>query len=326
MNDAEMNDDPTTLASAYLDGHVTPSERAQVDADPTLVAEVERLRQVRAVLIESDGPPISVRERHLAGALDVWDRLPAAERTGEFHDATPAGGDAAAAAGAATITAPVHLRDRRGRRSGNTKMLAVAAGLVVVLAGGLVVRTITRTTDSGPSLSADAPAAEAPLDLDARAALDEAAADETFGGGGAEPDLFEEERVDAAAESPAVAANNGDTFIGGGEGSADDDLEVLASVEDLAIFASDIRDAAASAAETALPAADAGALDDTAIPPGTAFPLCDLVDTVVGPALWHQGGLFNEEIVVGIDASTGDAIAYRPTDCFVVARTPLPTP
>ena len=61
-----MTDDLITLASAYLDGDTTAAERAQVEADPELLAQVERLRQVRAVLGDTEAAPISVRERHLA--------------------------------------------------------------------------------------------------------------------------------------------------------------------------------------------------------------------------------------------------------------------
>jgi hypothetical protein len=77
-----MNDDLSSLASRYLDGDADADERAQVDVDPELQAEVARLRMVRAVVADLDEPIISVRERHLAAALDAWDRLPPAERTG----------------------------------------------------------------------------------------------------------------------------------------------------------------------------------------------------------------------------------------------------
>ena len=93
-----MSDDQTFLASAYLDGDAAPEERAQVDGDPTALAEVERLRQVRAVLRQTDSALISTRERHLATALEVWDRLP----TSEFSDNdTPVGTQSAAAVGQA---------------------------------------------------------------------------------------------------------------------------------------------------------------------------------------------------------------------------------
>ena len=87
----------TALASAYLDGDTTPEERAQVESSDELLAEVESLRQVRAVLgATTEPPPISIREAHLAAALDVWDRMSDMEQSGEV---TPSAGmDAAAGA------------------------------------------------------------------------------------------------------------------------------------------------------------------------------------------------------------------------------------
>ena len=38
-----MNDDQHILASAYLDGALTDEERAQAEADPEVMAAVERL-------------------------------------------------------------------------------------------------------------------------------------------------------------------------------------------------------------------------------------------------------------------------------------------
>ena len=45
-----MTDDPELLASAYLDGDVTAEERARVEADPALLAQVEAMRSVREAL------------------------------------------------------------------------------------------------------------------------------------------------------------------------------------------------------------------------------------------------------------------------------------
>ena len=114
----------------------TPAERAQVDSDPTALMEVERLRQVRAVLSLTDSASISTRERHLATAFEVWDRMP----TSEFsRDATPAGAESAAAAGQASITSPTSPTVWRQRSSSN-RLLVLAAGLVVVLGGGVAAR------------------------------------------------------------------------------------------------------------------------------------------------------------------------------------------
>ncbi len=150
-----MNDDLTQLASAYLDDDVTADERALVDADPEALAEVDRLRAVRALLGDVATPAISVRETHLAAALDVWERLPQAERTGARRDQTPAGIDAAAVAGAASVTAPTTL-NRRPRPASTRWLTGAAAALVLVLAGGLALQLGTGEDDDSSSSSTDA--------------------------------------------------------------------------------------------------------------------------------------------------------------------------
>ncbi|NND75229.1 MAG: hypothetical protein HKN44_09505 [Ilumatobacter sp.] len=300
-----MNDDLTTLASSYLDGTVTADERAFVEADDELRAEVERLRQVRAVLGDNEPAPISVRERHLAAALDAWDRLPAPDRTGVL-DATPAGADAAAVAGAASVTAPVSLADRRRFRRSN-RMLAIAAGLVLVLGGGLIARSALRTSDSGGS-DASSAAVEEQDEASAQAGLDVLAAEETFG---AEP-----VEAPSATLSVAADASQGDALIGSDEAPPEDDLTVLRSGDDLAVLADlFVRTAAAESADIAQ--------DGELEPP---FDTCGLVDRIVGPALWDSEGLFDTPVVVGIDDELGEAIAYDEETCTVVARSPLLTP
>ena len=130
-----MNDDLTILASAYLDGDVTADERAQVESSDELLAEVDRLRTVRALVSNAslaEPAPISMRERHLSGALDAWERLPENERTGALRDSTPNAADAAAAAGdgqarergehlgagLCSVPGPDQLRRRVHRRDG----------------------------------------------------------------------------------------------------------------------------------------------------------------------------------------------------------------
>jgi hypothetical protein len=315
-----MNDDLTLLASAYLDGDTTPAERVQVDGDPTALMEVERLRQVRAVLSYTDSAPISTRERHLATAFEVWDRMP----TSEFgRDTTPAGAPSAAAAGQASITSPTSVGAWRQRSS--NRLLVLAAGLVVVLGGGIVARGFISSNNSDSSIAIDAPAT-AEQSLSPRAELEVEAADETFSNTG-----------DAAASelsaAGASAALDADTLLGDeSEGSPDEGLEVLNSPEDLAVFANDLNrttllvgdDGVDEAA--AEPAAQSDAPFDASIqaaPGDTPFPLCDLVTRIVGPALWDAPGLSDVPVVVGIDDVTGEAVAYQPDDCKVTARAPL---
>lgn len=302
-----MNDDLTILASAYLDGAATADERARVEADPELLREVERLRRVRAVLGDAEPPAISMRERHLAAALDAWDRIPTPERAGALREATPTG-MTAAAAGAAAVTAPTSLDARRRSRT-SRRILAVAAGLVVVLAGGLVARDALRTTDDDVAESDSAATAE-PVETDAPAELDVAAADEAGDGGGAEQ---------APPVTLVIAEDiaQSDTFLGSDEAPPDDEFTVLTSLEDLAVYADFLvrRAPTEVAQDTDAPAS--GVPD--------AFPLCS-VDRIVGPALWDAEGLFDVVVVVGIDDARGEAVAYEPETCNVVARTPLLNP
>ena len=322
-----MTDDLITLASAYLDGETTPAERARVEAAPGLLAEVERLRQVRAVLGATESAAISTRERHLAGALDTWDRLPSSEKLG---DATPVGDDAAGAAGGASITAPTSLRDRRTRRQPvSTRVLTAAAAVVVLAGAGVVIRGALDTggddiastaeviDEAGDSID-DAASAEletTPLD----------AAAETFEQDGAAAD----EPVIAPVPEPAPGA----IAVQGGpeEPPNNDDLEILSGDAELAEFANrkvisrtSPTDAPAEAAESGV--ATDGAADDTA-PDTTLAPpvdLCGLVDEFVGFALWQTPGAFDDAIAVGINNPTGEAVAYRDDTCTVVARAPLP--
>lgn len=154
---------------------MTEDERALVETDLELLAEVARLRQVRALLADQEPPSISRREEHLAAALGAWDRLPEAERTGAARDITPAalrrGASPASAAAAATITTPTSLEHRR-RAAINRRMLGAAAAIVLVLAGGVALQTLSSSSDDEASSSAEAslPLEEAALAAPADAA------------------------------------------------------------------------------------------------------------------------------------------------------------
>jgi hypothetical protein len=300
-----MNDDLTELASAYLDGDVTAAERARVDGDSELLAEVDRLRSVRFLLGDVEAQSISIREAQLAMALDVWDRLPATERTGARRDATPAGIDAAAVAGAASVTAPTPINGRR--RTTSTRWLTgAAAALVLVLAGGVALQLGTGTDDD--SASTDDAGIEAAEALTATGPADVPAADDPA----------------PAAEGPAsdVVAGELDTGIGDPPPPGEEvGLDQLRNLTDLADFASaavgaprapDVPAATSAAAEEDQSEAETF-LDDT------EFPLCLGVDLIVGPAVYGD-----VPVVVGIDEGRNLAIAYRAATCAEVARVRLP--
>jgi hypothetical protein len=64
------------VASAYLDGQATADERARVENDAALMAQVERLRQIRRTVGAVPPAPGDVREAAIAAALSVFDELP----------------------------------------------------------------------------------------------------------------------------------------------------------------------------------------------------------------------------------------------------------
>jgi hypothetical protein len=312
-----MNDDLTLLASAYLDGDVTADERARVEADPALLTEIERLRYVRVLLADTEPSSISVRESLLANALDAWDRVPTAQRTGAGRDSTPPslqrGIDPATAAAAASITTPTSLADRR-RASTNRRLLGAAAAIVLVLAGGIVLQTVSfGTDDDSTSQSASdatnpaevAALAESTADAGAATAADEAA---------------------PSAQAPVVGATvpDGvelDTGINNAAPPTETDLEQLNTPEELGIFASD---AVGAPQDPDVPAATSGSIDDQLTETQQAileaeWPLCLGADYVVGPARYGT-----TEVVVGVDQSRELALAYQATNCREVARARLP--
>lgn len=298
-----MNDDLTLLASSYLDGDVTAHERALVETDPEALAEVERLRSVRALLGDVEPPVISVREAHLAAALDAWDRLPAAERTGARRDRTPLGIDAAAAAGAASVTAPTRLNNRR-RQTSTRWLTGAAAAMVLVLAGGVALQ-LGSSDDSDSSSDAGAGAADSEAFTATERAGNPAEAQPA-------PDAATDEATSeldtGVADPPPPGENSG--------------LDQLDDQTDLADFAS-----AAVGAPSApdVPTATSATGDDlteaeTSLA-DSEFPLCPRlgIDVIVGSAVY-----VDEPVVVGIDEDRNLAIAYEAATCAEVARVRLP--
>ncbi len=64
-----MTDDQYLLASAYADGDVSADERAAAEADPDVMAEVARIRELRAALADVAPASDAVRTAMLAAAL-----------------------------------------------------------------------------------------------------------------------------------------------------------------------------------------------------------------------------------------------------------------
>ncbi len=302
-----MNDDMTLLASAYLDGDVTADERARVEGDPTLLAEVERLRSVRLLLADVEPQSISVREAQLAMAFDVWDRLPSAERSGSRRDLTPVGIDAAAVAGAASVTAPTPINGRR-RPTSTRWLTGAAAALVLVLAGGVALQLGTESNDD-PNSTADA-GIESTEALTATGPADDPAASELA------------PASEAAGDAAGGATAEVDTGIDDAAPPGEDvGLDQLRNLEDLADFAATAVDAPGAPdvpAATSAPAEEDRSDAETFLDE-REFPLCLGVDLIVGPAVYGD-----VPVVVGIDERRNVAIAYRAATCTEVARVRLP--
>lgn len=294
-----MNDDLILLASAYLDGDVDEVERARVEGDAELLAEVERLRQVRLLLGDTEPSSISTREELLANALEAWDRLPATERS---REAIPAGPMSAAAA---TISAPRSLGDRRRLRS-YRRILAAAAALTVVLAGGIAAQVYVGDGDDDSGTTAGAPSQLA-------VAGDVADQDE-----GPDAALSQAPTADADAAEESTEL---DTGINDPAPPGETALERLSTPEDLVIFASD---AVGAPRAPDVPVATSAPVDDLLSATERAIlefelPLCLGADYIVGPALYDD-----IEVVVAVDEGRDLVLAYRPASCTEVARARLP--
>jgi hypothetical protein len=321
-----MTDDPTVLASAYLDGEATAAEVARVEADEALMAQVERLRSVRRAIGTVQRAPISTREGHLAAAFDAWDRLPEAERLGSRRDATPPGVDAAAVVGATAVSAA----PRRRRQRSNAWILAAAAGLVVVLAGGLAVRSLTGDDDSSSDASAEAVEAADDRALDA---AESEPADVDDGADEAATEALDPLELTTDPEfqpDPAIVDTDTETDVVVDAPPPEDGLELLSSAEDLAVFAADALEAdpelaqrnqtATAVAEEASSAdAEEASSADAELQESTGLQLCGNADIAVGPALY--GG---EQVNVLIDLDRNRALAYDPDTCSLVASASLP--
>lgn len=312
-----MNDDLTQLASAYLDGDVTADERAQVEADPTLLAEVDRLRSVAVLLGDVESGSISMREQQLSTALDAWDRLPDAERTGANRDKTPRslqrGVDGATFAGAAAISAPPSSLATRRRAAANRRLLGAAAAIVLVLAGGLVLQSVRSGSDDDSSSSAPDASTAAPeaASLAVAPNVEEVTPDIAADAGGGDA-------VEAETVTDGTAL---DTGILDAAPPGESALEQLESTDDLRIFASDAIGAPTS---PEVPAATSAPIDDLLTDEQRAllearWPLCLGADTVVGPARFGD-----VDVVVAIDEGRNLALAYVAATCQEVASVRLP--
>jgi hypothetical protein len=300
-----MNDDLTLLASAYLDGEATPDERARVEADQSLLAEVERLRAARAMLLDAswfERPTDDVREAAIEAAIAAWD-ISSSGLTGSAVGSRPA-------VRRSDVTS--HVRSFERRRS-YTRLLGAAAAVVAVVGLGVVMAQL----DGGSGDNDDSAASEAAADTQARSEAAELA----------EQIESPDETAGAVFSAPAAPAD-----AGGADSGVGASTEAAPSADAAATEAPAATAAAAPAPQANLTtldelgmfAADAkAAVDDDvnrdtlAAPcPGEAF---DDIDEYVAMVTYRS-----RQVMIGIDIDGERAIAVDPETCEIVAEAPLP--
>lgn len=198
-----MNDAQRLLASAALDGAVTSEERARAEADPEVVAEIERLRTVRAALQVAAEPDTDRRESSIATALAAFDTD-------------------------SSVTAPPPASLEARRRTRWIAPLAAAAAVAVIAVGAVVA---LQDGDSDDDLASTSATVVSPA----------AAADTAAGGEGeSAPDMLVPEGAedgDLSAEAPAAATDAAEATAAESELSTRPAIETLRTPDELADFA-----------------------------------------------------------------------------------------
>lgn len=296
-----MNDEQFFLANAYLDGELTVEERAIADADPEVMAAVEELRALQALVRDVDPPSSATRDAAMAAAMAAF----VATDTAAPRDRR--------------VPDPIPFRPRPSY----AKYLAVAAG---VLGVGLFGVAVVNLDTGGDDDSADESAAEEPADEPA-AELDRATEDQPLvadGGDDADQEVATAEAPDEdAADEPVM-----DDAEEPAEEPADEPAEepadepatgvslprpevtpgqVLTTPEELGSYGTDLLEQQSD-----------GTLGAT---PNHACP----IDDVLGRAEYQVG----DEIVpilVAVDEPNGIVLAFADETCEAVAEGPLYLP
>jgi hypothetical protein len=286
--------DAAELASAYLDGEATTDERARVENDPALLAEVERLRRVRDAVADVAAAPTAARESAITAALSAFDELP--------RETTPSEQDA---------PANVVPLDRRRQTRLIQGLTAVAAAALLVV-GGIVIANRGGDDDELTTARDQQPA-------------DTTAASASVAVGVTTTTVAATTSAPAPAAAPSTTAATGDS-LGAAENVERADEPMLAAPTEAAAAEAAPEAAAATAAGSLRVIRDATELGAVAQslerePPSVADAISDCEDeSVQADAVFEDAGGVVTEIVV---ASTADGYAaVSLADCTIVLRAP----
>lgn len=301
----ERPDDLDELASAYLDGEVTPTERVLVEADDDLLSRVEELRAVRDVL-RSD-VTLSYRDRlesALAAALAVFDAEPVAVLT---DDTRP--------------TPPIDLGALRRRRTPWWKPVAAVAGAAAI--GVAALSGVANLSADGDD---DATTAEAPTELSAAAATDaKRAADEAPAAAETATPTIDAITDAATAESDggqdATTAAAGDMTLA--EQAPPIALDTTAQLVAYAQQALGLRGAlpATGGTEEATETTAAAAITTTSLTTTSLTASCPELGDLLGPVIWQDQPA---DLYVTAAGSTQAVAVVATADCVVLVDVPLP--
>jgi hypothetical protein len=277
------------LASAYLDGELTPEERWRAEADPLVLDEVDAMRDVRARLATVPPPDRDRREAAIAAAL---------------------------AMATTDVVAPARPATRTHRRTRWLAPLAAAAAVVVLVVGGIVALrrgdsdddTATRTDEATTQLLDEASESGADDADQETAASTLAAGSGTTPPAAAAPAEAETsqagaEGTAAAAGTTAVAAAEATTGAAGG-GAAESAMPIVRTGDDLVA----LQEFFAVARENS----------DAAAPTSVA-PQCAVGEFLTLAQYEPSPTLEPREVEVYVDA-TGAVIAVDAATCAEVLR------
>lgn len=295
-----MNDEQYLLASAYLDGDVTPTERAHAEADNDVMQAVAAMRSIGAVLADAPAPAPAVQSTAIRAAL------------AEF-DATYARHSDRAVAPVVAVRSV-----RWGRR-----YLAVAAGLATVAGLGVLAANLLGDQLGGDNDSAGTLADER-FELAAESAPgdDTTMAAESAGDAGASA-ITDVDDAARSSEAPSDPMGAADTTSAPAQAPPVWDRADVPPVSDpTAVLTSPAE--LTGLGLYLLAQADAGTLGPT--PEGScsyatahgATPTVDPADVAVLATARYQFADGAREVLVAVDHATGQTFALDGAACAVL--------
>ena len=150
-----MNDEQELLASAYLDDALTGEERTRAEADPEVMAAVERMAELRRALSIVEPPDPVRRDVAINAALELFEASQAPEVSAADQPRAPS-----------SVTA------LSTRRSSRWLIPAAAAALVAIVAGSIVASRDGQDDDEAGSAAVTVVGTESAQQAGAEAAAD----------------------------------------------------------------------------------------------------------------------------------------------------------